>query len=378
MERFDLCSPCASRFRGCGGIGVSKNGPDCHICRGAVGGLDALVGAAVRQSGLFEWKTFSVASSFPSAAFVREEEVATFAAPGSFTSLKNYVNAALVEKIAAATGKGTTRRYADAVFEIDFVSGKTFVRPSPVYVYGHYLKLSRRHCQSRWHCSECRGKGCGTCSGSGQNYPSVEDEISKVLLPAFDGKECILHASGREDVDVRSLGSGRPFVMEIKSPKKRSVGLAALEKRLSENPDVRAVGLRLVKQHFVDAVCNSHFDKEYSALVSADRPLTEKDAVRLEGLSGAFLFQQTPNRVLARRADLERKRKVYAVSASCEQGSHLRLRIFAEAGTYIKEFIHSDGGRTRPSVSELLGCKAICEELDVVGIHDYFLETVAD
>ena len=75
---------------------------------------------------------------------------------------------------------------------------------------------------------------------------------------------------------------------------------------------------------------------------------------------------------------MERKRKVYAVSASCEQGSHLRLRIFAEAGTYIKEFINSDGGRTKPSVSELLGCKAVCEELDVTGIRDYFLETVSD
>lgn len=376
MARFSLCSPCASRFGGYGGIGVAANGGGCHICRGALRGLDALVDGAVEQARLFEWGTFSVASSFPSEVFVREEEVAAFAAPGRFTSLKNYVNSALVEKIASATGKETARRYADAAFEFDFVSGKAFVRPSAVYVYGHYLKLSRKHCQSRWHCSECGGAGCAACKGSGQNYPSVEDEIGKVLLAAFAGKECVLHASGREDVDVRSLGNGRPFVMEIKAPKKRGADLRALEKKLSENPDVKAVGLRLVRQNFVDAVCNSHFDKEYSALISADRPLSEKDARLLEGLTGAFLFQQTPNRVLARRADLERKRRVYAVSAKEEPGGRLRLRIFAEAGTYIKELIHSDGGRTRPSVSEMLGCKAVCEELDVIGIRDYFLETI--
>jgi tRNA pseudouridine synthase 10 len=29
-----------------------------------------------------------------------------------------------------------------------------------------------------------------------------------------------LHAAGREDIDVRMLGTGRPFVFEIINPKK--------------------------------------------------------------------------------------------------------------------------------------------------------------
>jgi len=32
--------------------------------------------------------------------------------------------------------------------------------------------------------------------------------------------EVFLHASGREDVDVRMLGKGRPFILEIVSPKR--------------------------------------------------------------------------------------------------------------------------------------------------------------
>ena len=44
----------------------------------------------------------------------------------------------------------------------------------------------------------------------------------------------------------------------------------------------------------------------------------------------------------------------------------------ARAGTYIKEFVHGDFGRTRPSVGELLGCKADIMQLDVTEIDMTF------
>ena len=208
------------------------------------------------------------------------------------------------------------------------------------------------------------------------NYPSVEEELGKALCRAFSAGGCILHASGREDVDVRALGTGRPFVMEISSPKKRSADFAALEKELAENPAVQARGMRTVRKDFIDAVCGSHFEKEYSAIVGADRPLTSGDAKKIESLAGQTLNQQTPTRVAHRRADLVRRRKVFSLRAELLEGGKLQLTILAEAGTYIKELISSDNGRTKPSVAELLSCKAVCEQLDVIAIRDFFLETV--
>lgn len=378
MGKFLLCDFCLSRFRG-GRAVVSRAPPgaDCFICTGMCAKIAPMAKSAVLQSGQFEWGTFSVSSSFPRSVFVREETVADFFAPGGFSSLKNAANALAVSEISSATGKKNTQRFPDAVFEFNFISGSSAARPTPVYIFGHYTKLSRKHCQSRWHCSECGGRGCNSCGGSGQNYPSIEEEIGKVLQPIFGASSVTLHASGREDVDVRTFGNGRPFVMELKGPKKRNAGLAAAEKTLSGNDAVRASGLQSVLPIMVDAVCNSHFEKEYSALVSADRPLTKEDAQKAESLSGAMIFQQTPVRVLGRRSDLERKRKVYRIGAQPEKGGKLRVKILAEAGTYIKELIHGDEGRTKPNLSLLLDCRAACDELDVIGIHDYFLETVA-
>jgi tRNA pseudouridine synthase 10 len=96
----------------------------------------------------------------------------------------------------------------------------------------------------------------------------------------------------------------------------------------------------------------------------------------IKSLAGKTIEQQTPKRVLSRRADLTRKRKIHSISAAPLEGGKLTLEILAEAGTYIKELINSDSGRTSPSVSGLLKCNAVCEALDVVEIRDYFLQTV--
>ena len=378
MEKTSLCNECARRFFAGGAVRPAERGEGCFICQGALASLPSLVDAALTQSDGFEWETFSVSSSFSRAILMREAEVATDLLPGQYTSLKNSVNSEISAKVAKASGKKNDQRAADASFEFDFTSKKAVARPMQLYIHGHYIKLARGFCQSRWHCSECAGKGCESCSGSGMNYPSVEEEIGKVLAPAFGAAGCTLHASGREDVDVRCLGGGRPFVAELASPKKRTASLSSLEREFAKNENVRAIGLRFVHKAFIDSVCNSHFEKEYEAIVSADRALTSADAKKITALSGTALNQHTPTRVLARRTDMLRKRTVYKISAQTTEGGKLKLHILAEAGTYIKEFIHSDDGRTTPSVSSALKCKAACDSLDVVGIHDYFLETVKD
>jgi len=380
MANLSLCAQCLRRFGKSPAISPSAGADgECRVCNGLLSKMPSFVSQALASASAdgFEWGTFSVSSSFPKALLVREQEAADFFAPGEFTSIKNTVNSELASAISSGAKKTCDQRNPDATFEFDFIKGEARVKPSNLYVFGHYLKFSRKHCQSRWHCSSCNGRGCPDCKGSGMNYPSVEDELGKVLSRAFSASSCTLHASGREDVDVRALGTGRPFVMELFNPMRRHADFSALESEFAGNESVRAVGMRVVRKEFMDAVCNSHFEKEYSALVRADRPLTSADAKKAESLSGKPILQQTPVRVMHRRADLVRKRQILSITAAKEQGGKLRLRIRAEAGTYIKELISSDGGRTKPSVSELLSCRAECEELDVVAIHDVFLETIS-
>jgi tRNA pseudouridine synthase 10 len=41
-----------------------------------------------------------------------------------------------------------------------------------------------------------------------------------------------------------------------------------------------------------------------------------------------------------------------------------------EAGTYIKEFVHGDNGRTKPNLSEALGVPCEVRSLDVIEVND--------
>ena len=76
---------------------------------------------------------------------------------------------------------------------------------------------------------------CERCGGSGKQYEeSVQELIDSVAIGATEGESSTFHGAGREDIDAKMLGTGRPFVVEIKTPKKRSVDLQILEESMNK------------------------------------------------------------------------------------------------------------------------------------------------
>jgi tRNA pseudouridine synthase 10 len=95
--------------------------------------------------------------------------------------------------------------------------------------------------------------------------------------------------------------------------------------------------------------------KTYSALCYTKLPLSDEQLERLATLGPVELMQKTVIRVLKRRPLLERTRTIHWMSALRLDQFHFLLRLQTQAGTYVKEFIHGDFGRTRPSLAELVG-----------------------
>ena len=91
-------------------------------------------------------------------------------------------------------------------------------------------------------------------------------------------------------------------------------------------------------------------------------------------LEGVKLAQRTPERVAHRRADLIRRRTVFEVHPpmieTLEDGVKVvEVTMRCESGTYVKETVHGDSGRTQPSIASLLKTKCEVEWLDVGDIH---------
>ncbi len=119
----------------------------------------------------------------------------------------------------AHTGASGGTERPDVVFLVDLAVGRVEVTVLPVYVQGRYRKLDRTLPQTRWPCRRCQGRGCDTCGGTGKTYAeSVEEIVAAPFLRATGGEGSRFHGMGREDIDARMLGRGRPFVLELLRP----------------------------------------------------------------------------------------------------------------------------------------------------------------
>jgi tRNA pseudouridine synthase 10 len=249
--------------------------------------------------------------------------------------------------------------------------------PVKVFVEGRYRKLSRDLPQTVFFCPDCKGhprrrKGCARCEGFGKlTRDSVQELVGWVLGAAFQTRKNKFHGAGREDVNVRMLGEGRPFVMEMVNPKVLDVDLAACEAEINRRNEGRleVLGLHWAEKQRVQVVKEARRAKEYRALVRAEPAV---DLERAQALVGRrfSVAQRTPGRVAHRRADLERERWVEVVSVAPAAEGALEIVLRTQHGTYVKEAISGEGGATRPSLSELLGVRCECLELDVTNILD--------
>ena len=246
-----------------------------------------------------------------------------------------------------------------------------------VFVEGRYRKLTRDLPQTVFFCPDCKGhprrrKKCARCEGFGKlTRDSVQELVGWVLGAAAKTRKHKFHGAGREDVDVRMLGRGRPFVMELLDPKAPEVDLAAVEAEINRRNEGRleVTSLHWTEKARVRVVKETRHAKEYEALV---RSAEEVPAERLQELVGRRLevAQQTPGRVAHRRADKVRERWVEVLGVDPAGERSFRVRLRTEHGTYVKEVVTGDGGNTQPSLSGLLGVACECLELDVLAILD--------
>ncbi|CXI57146.1 conserved Plasmodium protein, unknown function [Plasmodium berghei] len=92
----------------------------------------------------------------------------------------------------------------------------------------------------------------------------------------------------------------------------------------------------------------------YHSCVMTKEKITEinKQVLNYENCNDCVLniIQKTPIRVLHRRGLINRKRKIYEFKLVFIHKHFSLLYLLAESGTYIKEFVNSDRGRTFPSV----------------------------
>ncbi|KAJ7341302.1 hypothetical protein JRQ81_005241 [Phrynocephalus forsythii] len=235
-----------------------------------------------------------------------------------------------------------------------------------IFVAGRYNKYSRTLPQTPW-----------IIDGERKMESSVEELISEHLMDAFKADSFNFSSSGREDVDVRTLGNGRPFAVELVNPRRvryEATEMKALQQTINSSSDkVQVRDLQLVTRKG-----KKRKPRPYSALIWTEKVIQKEDIAFLDDMQELKLDQKTPLRVLHRRPLAVRVRAIHTMRSEYIDEHHFRLRLKTQAGTYIKEFVHGDFGRTKPHIGSLLGTTADILELDVESVDVDWPPTLDD
>ncbi|KJE48855.1 MULTISPECIES: tRNA pseudouridine(54/55) synthase Pus10 [Acidiplasma] len=370
---FNLCTRCTGRiFAGIGTgltnkergesllfaynalIGSMQEKTSCYICNGIFDQFDKYLKIVLDRLSGYEYNSFLVGSKFDPEILERENQIQEkFGKKGE--SIKKEFNREFGKYMENITGK-TYSKDPDIIININTIYDYVEINVKSLYIYGVYTKMRRDLPQTRW------------IHGSGD---SIESIIGEELKKITESENYYLHGSGREDVDVMMLGNGREFVIEASNPKKRSVNLEEFKFAVnSKNAGIKIDKLSFCDKKRVKEIKEAKHDKVYRAVIESDGIMDREKLIRAcELLTGNKIEQQTPRRVLGNRSDIIRKKEIKYIKIEDIMDKTATIQICAEAGTYIKELVNGDCGRTNPSLTSLYGEKLRVKSLDVIYIN---------
>ncbi len=353
----------------------------CHLCKDIFNNVPTYAKIAIKSLANLEFKNILIGTALASQIVNREDNFKAEFNLLDSESFKNHFNREVGKELSSILEKPSEFSIPDitVIYSLDFASSEVNLVIRSIFIKGRYNKFIRGIPQTHWDCRTCRGKGCELCNYSGKQYKtSVEESISPEFVIESKAEGSKFHGAGREDIDVKMLGKGRPFVLELKNPRIRTLDLEKIQKKVNKR-NKKKVKISELVYSSKEQVKNLKFNAEntkkvYKALTTSMENITKEkfEALLLKlkiALENQKIQQRTPKRVSHRRADKIREKKIFQI-----EGKFIKPRLFefiveAQGGTYIKEIIHGDDGRTTPSFTEIFGSPIECKKLDVLKIY---------
>lgn len=348
----------------------------CYVCEGKLidENIRRMAEEIIEELKGYEFSNFLIGASVPAHVKERDDQIKAEFALTFGEEIKSDITREIGKIIEGVMRKPVEFATPDITIIVDIFSGTFTIKSNPVFIKGYYRKLQPNIPQAPWICRKCRGKGCDTCGHTGKEYPdSISELIGDPALSLFEALDYKFHAAGREDVDVTVLGTGRPFILELKSPRKRFVQLNQLQDAINEHAKGKVEVSSLsyaTKKDVRDMKAKSAIaSKTYVALVEFDSSVDESKLKEVcEKFRNLLIHQRTPSRIL-RRGDKVRKKYLYFVEAEKKGDRIVEFKIKAQGGLYIKEVINGDGGRTVPNIADALGTAPINITLSVLEVE---------
>ena len=335
---------------------------DCELCGSAFERRKEVMNRIVNELARFEFETFQTGITLPNDSVEKEDEIRSKLKLSSGISLKKGLAAMFRQELAKRIHKKPALRNPDITVRISLPEAVFEVESKPVIVYVEYLKLARGVSIRAIPCWKCSGGGCAECGGTGVDRQdrSVETELTRVFLAAFQGRKVKISWSGIEDDSSLLLGGGRPAYVEIVAPIKRVSGLMSLNMTPTVDVQLTRAEIAPLERERIEELV-----KEVLVMADFECELTLADAKSLE-----LAFKGRDLTVLGDKRG--RRKRVHSLMVTTS-GKGARLHFILDNGASIRQILAvksgSDGdlGKVQPSFADVMPTNRILSaESDVV------------
>jgi tRNA pseudouridine synthase 10 len=352
-EGFALCDACAERQGDTGGFSPA-HGKDCFVCRGLTSRFPQIERSVVGRTNGYQFKTFSVGVIVPKGIQEREDRLRSDLKIRGREPFKSQLGRGISDFVKRQTKSKVDRLHPDITILVDLDREAILVTAKSVFVYGRYTKppgVSQR----RELCERCRGRGCGECESGFKKGVSVEGILEDRLGKILHSARAKFTWLGSEDLESTVFPPGRPFIAEVKDPKRREV-----PSRLTARTGMGAMkvgGLRVLKGKptaipsftFLTRV----FLKQEGPIGAVPKGLekTMKNA--------PIQFRNNKGKTVLKR--------VYSLKVK-RRGQGLVAEIKLDGGLPVKRLV--SGGSVSLSLSELFGTPLDCQRFDIIKVWE--------
>ena len=342
----------------------------CYLCSGKFEAISRIVDMANQKISHLNFNTFLVGVKIASSIIEKEDELRSGIGIKWGETIRNEFSREIGKELTKVTKRDFDLMRPDLVIMVNPFTEEVSLQVNPLYVSGRYRKLATGISQSKSICGSCGGKGCPKCDGTG-NVPkeSVEEYIAKPLLQASGGSDEKFHAAGRENADTRIMGTGRPFILEIKNPLKRDLNLGEIAEKIQQESKgkIMVAGLRMSGRENVRRLkARGELRKTYRIVVDFADSLSDSDLGRLEEGIKSYFKNRGPHPPI-KGLNSSPEKQIYETTMRRLTQNSIEITVSATGGRYVKELVGKHG-ELKDSLSQIIENPTRKMEFEVIDL----------
>ncbi|XP_044269003.1 putative tRNA pseudouridine synthase Pus10 isoform X2 [Tribolium madens] len=229
-----------------------------------------------------------------------------------------------------------------------------------IHLAGNYFKYSREIFQAQ----------------NPVNKASLDFSIEAIITNAIRNvasnfKEAIFKSSGFDDQNIRVLGSGRTFHLQLNDPKFESLSrkqCQVIEEIIRSSRVMAVRNLRETDKRDISILLDNEQRgaRSYKVLCMVYNCKNVDYCINAVNMNGSLnVWQKIPLKVYQQRKFYNRKKRIFQIRARKLKGNLVELDLCTQCGLHVPEFINGDFGRTRPSLCDIMNAKVDVLAVDI-------------